>query len=59
MAILGQHVDLVVELIEQLLADVRVEDLLDGDIQVEVLSFMDGAEPSHRYLLPHVQVSHL
>ena len=58
MPILGKHVDLVVKLLEQLLADVGVEDLLDGHVQLEVPAFVDGAESSHRDLLSLLQVAY-
>jgi len=57
-AVLGEHVDLIVELFEKLLADVGVEDLFDGYVQVEVFAFVDGAEAAHRDLLAHLQICH-
>ena len=56
--VLGQHVDLIVELLQKLLADVGVEDFLDGHVQIEIFPYVDRAKPTHRYLLAHLQISH-
>jgi hypothetical protein len=55
--ILGQHVHFVVELLQQLLADIGVEHLLHRHLQLEVPPFVDCAEPAHRDLLPDLQIS--
>ena len=45
--VFGQHVDFVVELFEELLADVGVEYLLYCYVEVEVFAFVDCAETAH------------
>jgi hypothetical protein len=47
MSVFCQHVHFVVEFTEELFTDVGIEDLFDGDVEIEVLSFVDGAESSH------------
>ena len=56
MAVFCQHVHLVVELVQQVLSYVGIEDLFDGDLQLEEFSFVDGAEAAHRDLFPYLQV---
>lgn len=57
-AVLGQHVDLIVELPEQFLADVGVEHLLDRHFHLQAPPAMDCAEPAHRNLLSDLEVAH-
>jgi hypothetical protein len=47
MPVLCQHIYLIVELLQQLLADVWVKDLLYSNLQLKVLALMNGAEASH------------
>ena len=58
MAILGKHIDLVIELIEQFFADVGIEDLLYCHVDIIVLPFVDGTKSSHGYLLTYLQIAH-
>lgn len=58
MAILGKHIDLVIELIQQFLADVGIEDLLNGHIDIEILTLMDRTKSTHGYLLSNFQITH-
>lgn len=59
MPVLGQHVDLVVEFLQQLLTDVGIEHLLYRYLQLEITATMDGAEAPHRYLFSNLQVRQL
>ena len=58
MTILGQHVDLVVDLIKELIADVGVEDLLYSHLELEILSYVDRTETAHRDLFSDLEVIH-
>lgn len=55
-SVLGQHVDFVIELIQELLGDVGIEDLLDGYVQLEEFALVDGAEAAHGDLFPDLEV---
>lgn len=52
-----QHVHLVIEFLQQLLADVGIEHLFDSHLQLEVFALVNCTEPSHRNLLPYLQIS--
>lgn len=47
MPVLCQHIYFVIELLQQLLADVWVEDLLDSNLEFKVFALMNGTETAH------------
>ena len=56
--VLSQHVHFIVEFLKKLLADVGVEHFLNRYLQLEIFPLVDRAKPTHRNLLPNLQVVH-
>lgn len=51
MSVFGQHIDLVVEFLQQLFTDVGVKHLFDSHLQIEVFAFVNRTKTAHRNLL--------
>ena len=44
MSIFGEHIDLIVELLDELVAKFGIEDFFDGNIKIKIFAKMYGAE---------------
>ena len=56
MSVLSEHIDFIVELIQQLLAYVRVEHLLYSHLEVKVSAFVNRTKAAHRNLFTDLEI---